>query len=67
MRYAGWGTQLFVLLALSLYGGSKLDKVLKLSIPLLVWLLPFIVLIIMIWQLIKDTSKRKTTHEPGKK
>lgn len=67
MRYAGWGTQLFVLLALSLWGGYKLDQVLKISIPLLVWLLPFLVLIVMIWQLIKDTSKRKTTHAPGKK
>jgi uncharacterized membrane protein len=67
MRYASWGTQLFVLLALALWGGSKLDGVLKLSFPLLVWLLPFIVLIVMIWQLIKDTSKSKTKNDSQKK
>jgi branched-subunit amino acid permease len=66
MRYAGWGTQLFVLLALAVYGGLKLDEWLRISVPLLVWVLPFIVLVVMIWQLIKDTSKKKNSNDQGK-
>ena len=59
MRYAGWGTQLFVLLALAVYGGNKIDKALGFRTPLLVWVLPFIALIVMIYSLVKDTSKKK--------
>jgi hypothetical protein len=66
MRYAGWGTQVFVLLALMVYAGYKADKWLHFSIPLLVWLMPFVALIIMIWQLIKDTSKKKTDNDQKK-
>lgn len=66
MRYAGWGTQLFVLLALAVFGGGKLDKLLHFSIPLLVWILPFVVLIVMIYQLIKETSKRNTDNDQKK-
>jgi hypothetical protein len=64
MRYAGWGTQLFVMLALAVYGGGKLDKALHFSTPIFVWVLPFLVLIVMIYQLIKDTSKRKSNDAP---
>lgn len=63
MRYAGWGTQMFVMLALAVWGGGKLDKNFGFSTPLLVWILPFVVLVVMIYQLIKDTSKRKTDHD----
>ena len=63
MRYAGWGTQLFVMLALAVFGGNKIDKWAGFSAPLLVWILPFLVLVLMIYQLIKDTSKRKTDNE----
>jgi len=59
MRYAGWGTQLFVALALAVFAGNKIDKWAGFSIPLLVWILPFLVLIIMIYQLVKDTSGGK--------
>ena len=63
MRYAGWGTQLFVILALAVYGGHKLDTWLHFPIPLLVWILPFVVLVVMIYQLIKDTSKNREEDE----
>ena len=63
MRYAGWGTQLFVMLALAIFAGQKLDQWAGWSMPLLVWILPFLVLVVMIYQLIKDTSKRKTDNE----
>lgn len=58
MRYAGWGTQLFVLLALAIYGGIKADNWWKISFPLFTILFPFIVLVVMIIQLIKDTNKK---------
>ena len=59
VRYAGLGTQILVSLGLAVFAGYKLDKWLKLSLPLLVWLLPAIVLILMIYKLIKETSKKK--------
>lgn len=66
MRYAGWGTQLFVMLALAVFGGSKMDKWAGFSTPLLVWILPFIVLVLMIYQLIKETSKKNTNNDQAK-
>jgi membrane protein DedA with SNARE-associated domain len=59
MRYAGWGTQLFVLLALGVFGGKKLDQWAGFKTPLLIWILPFLLLMLMIYQLIRDTSKKK--------
>jgi hypothetical protein len=59
MRYAGMGAQIFVSLGLAVFAGYKADHWLKFSLPLLVWLLPFLVLCMMIYKLIKETSKRK--------
>ncbi len=59
MKYVGLTTQLMISLALAVFVGLKLDKWLHLSTPLLVWILPLLVLVVMIWQIIKDTSKRK--------
>ena len=59
MKYAGWGTQMFVMLALAVFAGIKIDKWAGFSMPLFVWILPFIVLVVMIYQLVKDTSKKK--------
>ena len=58
MRYAGLGTQMLVAMGIAVFAGYKLDKWTKLSFPLLVWLLPLLVLAVMIYQLIKDTSKK---------
>ncbi|HEU4633948.1 MAG TPA: hypothetical protein VFS22_08190 [Flavisolibacter sp.] len=66
MRYAGWGTQLFVMLALAVFGGGKIDKWAGFSTPLLVWILPFFVLVLMIYQLIKETSKKNTDNDQAK-
>ncbi len=63
MRYAGWGTQLFVMLGLGVYGGYQADKFLELRLPLFTLLIPFIILLVMIIQLIKNTSKRKSEHD----
>lgn len=67
MRYAGWGTQLFVMLALAVFGGGKIDKWAGFSTPLLVWILPFFVLVLMIYQLIKETSKKNTDNDQAKR
>lgn len=63
MRYAGLATQLFVSLGLAVYAGYKGDQWLHLKFPLLVWVLPFVVLCMMIYKLIKETSKRKSDAE----
>lgn len=57
-RYLGLATQIMVSLGLAVFFGLKLDKWLSFSTPLLVWILPLLVLSVMIWQIIKDTSKK---------
>jgi hypothetical protein len=59
IRYAGLGSQILVSLGIAVFAGYKLDKWLKISLPLLVWLLPLIVLIGMMIKLIKETSGKK--------
>ena len=59
MRYAGLGSQILVSLGLAVFAGYKIDKWLKIPLPLLVWLLPLIVLIGIIYKLIKETSGKK--------
>jgi hypothetical protein len=66
MRYAGLGAQIFVSLGLAVFAGYKADHWLKLSLPLFVWLLPFIVLCMMIYQLIRETSKRNKGNDETK-
>jgi hypothetical protein len=59
MRYVGMGAQIFVSLGIAVFAGYKADKWIGLSLPLLVWLLPVIVLVMLIYKLMKETSKRK--------
>lgn len=59
LKYLGLATQLMVGLALAVFAGLKLDQWLRFTTPLLVWILPLLVLVTMIWQIIKDTSKKK--------
>jgi Mn2+/Fe2+ NRAMP family transporter len=58
LKYAGLGMQILVSLALAIFAGLKVDKLLSFSTPLLVWILPLLVIIIMIYKVIKDTSKK---------
>jgi len=58
LRYAGLGTQLFVALGLSVFAGIKADARLGIGFPLLVWLLPFLAIVVVIYKLIKQTSKK---------
>ncbi len=59
LKYAGLATQLLVGLAIALFAGIKLDAWLKLNTPLLVWILPLMVIVAMMYQVIKDTTKNK--------
>jgi hypothetical protein len=59
MRYAGWGTQLFVSLGLAVFIGMKIDRWANFSMPLLVWILPFFILVVMIYQLVKDATPQE--------
>lgn len=59
LRYAGLGAQIMVSIGIAVFAGLKLDQWLHLSFPLLVWLLPLVVVSLMIYKLIKDTSKKK--------
>jgi len=59
MKYAGLTMQVMLGLALAVFAGLKLDKWLSFKTPLFVWVLPLLVIIAMIWQIIKDTSKKK--------
>jgi hypothetical protein len=59
MKYAGLGMQLLVSLGLAVYAGYKADKWLNVHFPILVWVLPLIVLFLLIYKLIRETSKKK--------
>ena len=59
MRYAGLGTQIFVTLGIAVFLGLKADKWFGISIPLLVWVLPLAMLVVIITKLIRDTFKTK--------
>jgi len=59
MRYAGLATQMLVSLGIAVFLGLKADKWLKLSFPILSWLLPLLVLAAIIFQVIKETGPKK--------
>lgn len=59
MRYAGLATQMMVSLGIAVFLGLKADKWLKLSFPILSWLLPLLVLAAIIYQVIKETGPKK--------
>jgi uncharacterized membrane protein YjgN (DUF898 family) len=57
-KYMGLTMQIMVGLALAVFVGLKADEWLQLKTPLLVWILPLLVIAAMIWQIIKETSKK---------
>jgi FtsH-binding integral membrane protein len=59
MKYAALATQLLVSLGLAVWAGLKLDKWWHSPIPLLGWLLPLLVLVVILYQIVKDTSPKK--------
>ncbi|RYY84876.1 MAG: AtpZ/AtpI family protein [Chitinophagaceae bacterium] len=59
MRFAGMGAQFFVTIGLTVWAGYKADKWLRIPLPLLVWLLPLLAVSLLIYKLVKETSKPK--------
>jgi hypothetical protein len=59
MRYAGLGAQILVSIGIAVFAGLKTDQWLGMPFPLLVWLLPLLVVSLMIYKLIKETSKKR--------
>lgn len=58
LKYASLGTQMVVSMGLAVFAGIKTDKWLKISFPLLIWLLPLLVLTAILYKVIKDTAKK---------
>ena len=56
MRYAGLASQMLVGLGIAVFIGLKSDKWLKLSFPLLPWLLPLLVLAAILYRIVKETG-----------
>ena len=59
MKYAGLTMQLMVALAIAFFAGYKIDKWLNFKTPLFIWVLPLVIIVIMMWKVIEDTSKKK--------
>ena len=59
MRYAGLATQFLVSIGLGVFLGLKADGWMKISFPLLVWLLPLLIIIGIIYNILKETSAKK--------
>lgn len=59
IRYAGLSTEVAASVGVSLWLGIKADKWLKVSFPILSWVLPLLVILVLIVQLIKASSGGK--------
>ena len=59
LQYASLGTQLCISLGLTLYLGIWLDKKIHFSYPILSWVLPLTILVVILTKLIKDTTTKK--------
>ncbi len=58
-RYAGLATQFFFAIGIAVFAGIKLDKILLFSMPVLVWVLPLAIIVILMIKIIRDTSTKK--------
>lgn len=59
MKYTSLGMQLLVALGLAVFAGLKAGKWFKFSFPLLGWLLPLLVLMVILYKIVKDTAPKK--------
>jgi hypothetical protein len=59
LKYAALGTQFFIAIGLSVFIGMKLDGWLHISFPVLVWVIPLLVIVSLIYKLIKETNRKK--------
>src|ERR1700754_1418818 len=56
LRYAGLSSEVAVSLAVAVLVGLKADKWLKVSFPILSWVLPLLIIVALIIKLIKASS-----------
>ena len=63
-QYAAMGTQFLAAIGISVFVGLKLDQRIKFSIPLLVWILPLLMLMVMLWKILKATSSKNEKTKP---
>lgn len=56
--YAGMGSQFLVGIGLGVWGGMKIDEWTDISIPLMVWLLPLLLIVGMIIKIVIETNKK---------
>jgi len=59
LRYSGLAAQFIAGIALTIFIGLKADKWMNISIPLLVWFLPLLIIVGMIIKIYNETSKKK--------
>jgi hypothetical protein len=59
LKWAGLSTEVMASVGLSVYLGVKADKWLKLSFPILSWLLPLLVIAGLLINLVRAGSKKK--------
>jgi len=59
LRYAGLSAEVFASVGLSVFLGIKADKWLYVPFPVLAWLLPLLVILVLVIKLVKETSNRK--------
>ena len=59
IKYSSLGAQLFAGLIVAVFAGKWLDKKIALSFPLCIWLFPLLVILGMIFNAVRDTSKKK--------
>lgn len=57
LEYSGFAFTLMASAGIATYFGLKLDDWVQFDFPVFVWLLPFIIIVILIFKAIKDTSK----------
>ena len=58
-KYAGFATQLTIALVISVYAGIKLDLLFNFKKPIIVWALPLLIIVVLIYKVIKDTAPKK--------
>lgn len=58
-KYAGMVMQFFVSIGIAVFLGLQADKWLQTSIPVFAWVLPLLVIIGIIIQVMRDTSRKK--------
>jgi len=57
-QYAGMATQFLVVIGITVYAGLKADQWLNWKLPILVWVLPLVAIVGMIYTIIRRISNK---------